>query len=117
MFAWLGSQTPKPIEAAEVTVSTGSDALPKARRSSVMRMIQQMEAGVELQPPIAEPKPAIKIGPIKVGRTLRVAGKAIANLTKSNEPAPTPSRKNNKKVSDLLTALLCVSEYRADTDR
>ena len=51
MFASLGFQTPKPIEAAEVTVSTGSDALPKARRSSaVMRMIQQMEAGVELQP-------------------------------------------------------------------
>ena len=116
MFASLGFQTPKPIEAAEVTVSTGSDALPKARRSSaVMRMIQQMEAGVELQPPIAEPKPAIKIGPIKVGRTLRVAGKAIANLTKSNEPAPTPSRKNNKKVSDLLTAFLRGGELEMST--
>ena len=91
---------PKPIEATEIAVATDdSSGPPKARRSSVMRMIQSLEilASIALQRTVREPKPVIRLGPIKLGRTLRVAGKAIADVVKPAEPAPTPSQRNKKK--------------------
>ena len=107
---------PKPIEATEITVATDdSSGPPKARRSSVMRMIQSLETGVALQPPVREPKPVIRLGPIKLGRTLRVAGKAIADVVKPAEPPPTPSRINKKKAADLLTTFLRGGELEIST--